>query len=52
MIGVKGGGGWRDQDLEYNCHKGQGDKEEAVFMVINSELGRPLPFYGLQKHTS
>ena len=41
---MKDGGDWRDQDLEYNCHKGQGDKEEAVFMVTKEEHGRPLAF--------
>lgn len=35
-------GGWRDLDLEYNCHKDQSNKEEAVFMVTQSKRGNFL----------
>lgn len=42
----------QDQDLKCNCCKGHSDKEEAVFMVTKEEHGRPLAFYGFQRHIS
>lgn len=45
MVDVKDGGDWRDQNWNVTA-KGQGGKEEAVFMVTKSEHGSSLPFYG------
>lgn len=41
-----------DQDLKCNSYKGHRDKEETVFMVTKEEHGRPLAFYGFQRHIS